>query len=134
MVAAPGCIQVTAYSKHWPCLFPQHGPGHKHERPIVLQPWQREIVERHPGRFVRGLIHSDGCRVTNRVSRVVQGQRRQYEYPRYFFTSASQDILSLAAWALDLLGVRHRRPTARNLSIAQQASVAILDQHVGPKS
>ncbi|WP_200941916.1 hypothetical protein [Angustibacter sp. Root456] len=39
---APGCVHVTSYSKHWPCLFPQHGPGRKHERPIVLEPWQRE--------------------------------------------------------------------------------------------
>ncbi|WP_426566937.1 hypothetical protein ACPPVT_10535 [Angustibacter sp. McL0619] len=134
LVTAPGCVQVTAYSKHWPCLFPQHGPGHKHERPIVLEPWQREIVEQHPGRFVRGLIHSDGCRVTNRVARVVGGQRRRYEYPRYFFTNASEDILELAAWALDLLGVQHRRPTARNISVARADSVAVLDQQVGPKS
>jgi hypothetical protein len=25
--------------------FPQHGPGRKHERPIVLEPWQLEIVD-----------------------------------------------------------------------------------------
>ena len=28
-----GCTQVGSYSKHWPCLFPQHGPGLKHLRP-----------------------------------------------------------------------------------------------------
>ncbi|HET9874567.1 MAG TPA: helix-turn-helix domain-containing protein [Mycobacterium sp.] len=21
------CVEVSLYSKHWPCLFPQHGPG-----------------------------------------------------------------------------------------------------------
>lgn len=26
------CIEVSMYSKHWPCLFPQHGSGRKHER------------------------------------------------------------------------------------------------------
>lgn len=31
-----GCTEVAAYSKHWPCLFPQHGPGRKHERRIEL--------------------------------------------------------------------------------------------------
>ena len=133
-VRAPGCQHVTAYSKHWPCLFPQHGPGRKHERAIVLEPWQRQIVEEHPGAFVRGLIHSDGCRVVNRVTKVVDGQLRRYEYPRYFFTNASADILALAAWALDLLGVQHRRSSPRDISIARRASVAILDQHVGPKS
>jgi hypothetical protein len=60
----PGrCVEVAAYWQHWPCLFPQHGPGRKHDRPIRLEPWQRRIlaVERRP--FVRGLIHSDGCRI-----------------------------------------------------------------------
>jgi hypothetical protein len=22
-----GCVDVNAYWKHWPCVFPQHGPG-----------------------------------------------------------------------------------------------------------
>jgi hypothetical protein len=53
----PGCLVTTVSWKHWPCLFPQHGPGRKHERPILLEDWQREIVERHPGDFLRGLFH-----------------------------------------------------------------------------
>jgi hypothetical protein len=28
------CFQVSSYSKAWPCLFPQHGPGMKHTRRI----------------------------------------------------------------------------------------------------
>jgi hypothetical protein len=28
-VARPGCAEVKSWSKHWPCLFPQHGPGRK---------------------------------------------------------------------------------------------------------
>jgi hypothetical protein len=59
-------VRVEAGSKLWPELFPQHGPGRKHERPIVLAPWQREIVEHETWQFVRGLIHSDGCRSVNR--------------------------------------------------------------------
>ena len=23
----PGCAEVCSCSRHWPCLFPQHGPG-----------------------------------------------------------------------------------------------------------
>jgi hypothetical protein len=38
--------EVYSYSKAWPCLFPQHGPGPKHERRIVLEPWQDTIVAR----------------------------------------------------------------------------------------
>ena len=36
-----GCTEVASYSKHWPCLFPQHGPGKKHERKIQLTPGSR---------------------------------------------------------------------------------------------
>jgi hypothetical protein len=43
--AGEGCTEVSAYSKHWPCLFPQHGPGRKHERKIELTVWQQELVD-----------------------------------------------------------------------------------------
>ena len=43
--------------------FPQHGPGRKHLRSIVLADWQLELTHAHPGSLVRGLIDSDGCRV-----------------------------------------------------------------------
>lgn len=48
-VQRPGMHAVVSYSKHWPCLFPQHGPGRKHEREIILDPWQQEIVNESPG-------------------------------------------------------------------------------------
>ena len=62
---AVGYTSVLSYWKHWPCLFPQHGAGPKHLRKIELADWQREIVERHPGEFLRGLFNSDGCRFVN---------------------------------------------------------------------
>jgi len=46
----------------WPTMRPQHGPGWKHRRTIALEPWQDVLVAAHPGQFVRGCIHSDGCR------------------------------------------------------------------------
>jgi hypothetical protein len=52
--------------KRWPELFPQHGPGRKHKRRISLERWQRDILDAEPEQFLRGLIHSDGCRTTNR--------------------------------------------------------------------
>jgi hypothetical protein len=39
---------VKSYSKHWPCLFPQHGPGRKHHRKIELREWQKIIVRESP--------------------------------------------------------------------------------------
>ncbi len=73
-----GCTDVLAYSRHWPCLFPQHGPGRKHERPIVLEPWQQEIVDAYPHDFARGLFHSDGCRLMNRARRPLADGDRWY--------------------------------------------------------
>ena len=58
------CVVVSHYSKHWPCLFPQHGPGKKHTRPIRLEPWQQALVKQATEDFIRGLIDSDGCRVS----------------------------------------------------------------------
>ncbi len=129
----PGALESKLTWKHWPCLFPQHGPGMKHTRPIVLAQWQQTIVEKYPGRFLRGLFHSDGCRITNWTERVVAGRPKRYEYPRYFFTNTSRDILALCGWALDLLEIAWRRSNARQLSVARREAVAALDVHVGPK-
>ncbi|MFI9624181.1 transcriptional regulator [Streptomyces sp. NPDC052042] len=136
-VRRPGCQYVTCCSKHWPCLFPQHGPGKKHERRIVLASWQQEVVDAHPWDFVRGLIHSDGCRVINWTTRVIDGQQKRYEYPRYFFTNKSDDIRELFSGTLDRLGVEWTHCTRAgkpyNISVARRASVALMDAHVGPK-
>jgi hypothetical protein len=128
-----GCKTVTSYSRHWPSLFPQHGPGKKHERTIALAPWQQAIVSAHPWGFIRGLIHSDGCRITNWTTRLVGGERKRYEYPRYFFTNLSGDIIRLFTDTLDHVGVDWKLANPRNISIARKASVALMDAHVGPK-
>ncbi|MFF3843839.1 helix-turn-helix domain-containing protein [Streptomyces sp. NPDC002328] len=132
-----GCVMVTSYSRHWPLLFPQHGPGKKHERPIVLEPWQQAIVDDHPWDFIRGLIHSDGCRITNWTTRMVAGVRKRYEYPRYFFTNVSDDIRRLYTDTLDKLGVEWTQCTRNgnpfNISVARKASVALFEAYVGPK-
>jgi hypothetical protein len=52
----------------------------KHKRKIALEPWQERTVERHPGRLLRGLIHSDGCRTMNRIR--TPGGRRGHGPPR----------------------------------------------------
>ena len=121
--------KIQSYWNHWPCLLPQHGPGRKHERPIVLAGWQQAIVDAHPWPLIRGLIHSDGCRAVNRVT--VRGVR--YEYPRYFFANESTDILAIMGAALDRVGVAWRFNRPNSLSIAKRAAVAALDEHVGPK-
>ena len=103
-----GCTEVFSYSRHWPCLFPQHGPGKKHLRRIALEPWQDVIVREFPGELARGLFHSDGWRGLNRVRRVLADGEQWYEYPRYQFTNKSADIQALCGAALDRLGVAWR--------------------------
>jgi hypothetical protein len=124
------CVALTSYTHAWRCLFPQHGRGKKHHRRIVLEPWQQAIVRRYPGRFARGLIHSDGWRGTNKVR--VKG--REYEYPRYQFSNRSDDIRKLFTEAMDELGIDWRPWGRFHISVARRASVVLLDEHVGPKS
>jgi hypothetical protein len=122
-----GCIEVSSYWKHWPCLFPQHGRGPKHKRRIKLRAWQLAIVRQHPDKLLRGLIHSDGWRGENRV------RGGKYSYPRYNFSNTSDDIRQIFCDACDLLGVSWRRMNERNISVARAVDVARLDVVVGRK-
>ncbi|MFI7100327.1 helix-turn-helix domain-containing protein [Streptomyces sp. NPDC050161] len=136
-VRKTGCHNVKIYSAHLWCMFPQHGEGKKHERPIVLEPWQQQIVDAHPWEFVRGLIHSDGCRIINWTTRSVGGTRKRYEYPRYLFANKSDDIRRLFSDTLTKVGVEWtvlaRGSDPFTVSVARKASVALMDAHIGPK-
>lgn len=120
---------ITSYWRAWPCLFPQHGPGRKHHRPIVLASWQQAIVDAAPELFLRGLIHSDGWRGMNRVH--VKG--KDYEYPRYQFSNRSQDIKDLFTRTCDLVGIAWRPWGRHHISVARRDSVALMDEFIGPK-
>jgi hypothetical protein len=119
-------VTISCYSKAWLLLFPQHGPGRKHERKIELAAWQEEIVDRFPREFIRGLIQADGCRVLNTVN----GE----DYPRYFFDQVSNDIRRLFCEACDRLGIEYTLSRWKTVSIARSMSVALLDEFVGPKT
>lgn len=119
-------VEIGCSSKMWPLLFPQHGPGRKHLRKIELAPWQQEIVDRYPREFLRGLIHSDGCRSLNRVNGKV--------YPRYLFSQVSDDIRGIFTATCDRLGIRYTHNDWKQVSIARAPSVALLDSFIGPKA
>jgi hypothetical protein len=87
-------------------------------------------VDSQPGHFLRGLIHTDGWRGLNRV--FVKG--RWYEYPRYQFSSRSDDIRRLFTDACDRIGVAWRPWGRWHISVARREAVARLDEFVGPKS
>lgn len=120
-----GCADVYLHSNHWPCLFPQHGPGRKHHRKIALEPWQQEIVERETEEFVLGLIHSDGCRAVANDRGVMS--------VRYHFSNRSEDIIGLFTGALDLLGMPWRRSTKYIVSVYRKAATVRMDEFIGPK-
>ncbi|TCC16998.1 transcriptional regulator [Kribbella speibonae] len=126
-----GAIRVEARWKHWPCLFPQHGPGRKHLRKIELVDWQREIVAKYPEQLLRGLFHSDGCRFVNWASKP-DGKR--YYYVRYMFSNESEDIRNILTETLDLLGIKWRQPRLNAIAVSRKEAVAVLDTFVGPKS
>jgi hypothetical protein len=117
-------VALSVYSKALPCLFPQHGPGRKHERPMLLDAWQRELVTQHPEQLLRGLIHSDGCRFEN--------TGRNWRHPRYSFSNRSDDIRAALCDACDLVGV-HWTTARRTVYVSRMKDVARLDEFIGPK-
>jgi hypothetical protein len=123
-------VDVTSYWKHWPCLIPQHGKGRKHLRRITLSDWQRRIVDVHVTCFIRGLIHSDGCRIiaTERKGRSIR------RVTRYAFKNRSEDILALFHRACVMADVHCTRASQTQIAVYSKAAVARLDEFVGPKT
>lgn len=122
-------VVVSNYWKHWTCLIPQHGPGRKHTRSIVLTDWQWRIVTAHVEPFLRGLIHSDGTRIvaTERKGRYVR------RAPRYAFSNRSEDIHGIFRTACEIAGVHCTRASPKQIAVYSKSSVARLDEFVGPK-
>jgi hypothetical protein len=116
-------VELSVYSRTLPRLFPQHGPGRKHERRIVLEHWQRRLVAKHPEQLLRGLIHSDGCRFIN--------TGRNWSHPRYSFSNRSDDIRAIFCEACDLVGVRWTT-APRTVYVSRVRDVALLDEFIGP--
>jgi hypothetical protein len=118
-------VVLWVYFGHHSCLFPQHGPGKKHERRIVLEPWQQELVAAAPWALLRGLIRSDGCVFINRTGK--------YEYLSYCFDNDSSDIRNLFVDTCRMVGV-DCRPAGTSVRIYRRASVALMLEHVGIKN
>jgi hypothetical protein len=130
------CVNVSLYSSHLVCLFPQHGPGRKHLRKIELEPWQEAHVAAAPWGLLRGLIRSDGCCFVNRTD---IHRPRPYEYVSYNFSNMSKDIVDLFVGTCERVGIsdcrlnRNRRGLW-DVRINRRASVASMLEHVGIKA
>jgi hypothetical protein len=131
----PSNVQVSSFSKSWPCLFPQHGPGAKHTRRIWLAQWQQELAERWPEALLRGLIQSDGCRFTN-----TRGKADTWSAPRYAFANVSTDVTSIFCTACDKVGLRWTaafpkdETKAVTIYVSRKDDVARMDGFIGPKT
>jgi hypothetical protein len=119
-------IELCCWSKMWPCLFPQHGPGKKHERHIRFVDWQQKLVERWPEQLVRGLIQSDGCRFQNTG-------RGGWSCPRYAFLNRSADIRAIFCRTCDQMGLCWTASGTSRIYVSRKVDVAKLDEFIGPK-
>jgi hypothetical protein len=123
------CLSVSVYCSHLVCLYPQHGHGLKHSRRILLEPWQREVVDSAPWAFLRGCIRSDGCAFVNRTG--------PYEYLSYDFSNSSEDIIRLFVEVSDGLQLKPRvnqRGPRWHVRINRRESVTRMVRHVGRKA
>ena len=93
----------------------------------MLTAWQQDLIDQDPRPLIRGLIHSDGCRVINKSM--------GHEYLRYMFSNESADIRKIFMDACDQLGIPWRQSrNERTISIARREGIEILDSFIGPKS
>lgn len=125
------CIVVWVYCSHLSCLFPQHGQGPKHQRDIVLEDWQQQLVSVEPWPLIRGLIRSDGCSFVNRTG--------PYEYPSYAFSNCSEGVVDIFTAACRSVGLKLRTnfdPSRGiwHVRINRRLCVARVDEHVGKKA
>jgi len=128
------CVNVSVYSSHLGCVFPQHAPGVKHRRRILLEPWQSRLVEAEPWAFVRACIWTDGCAFVNRPD---VHRPEPYEYLSYEFSNMSKDIIDLFVRVCERVGVFTRvNCDSRgrwDVRINRRDSVALMLEHVGRK-
>ena len=93
------------------------------------------MVDRFPQEFLRGLLHSDGCRTVNRSTTALpSGRVAEYAYPRWFFSNRSDDIRALFCEYCERLGIRWTQSNPRHISVSHRTSVARLDAFVPVKS
>jgi hypothetical protein len=98
-----------------------------------VKAWQQRIVDEYPEPFLRGLLHSDGCRAMNVAVIHHKDGIKRYHYPRYHFSNRSEDILALFCRACEKIGDGWKRANFKDVTVNRREDVARLDEFVGPK-
>ena len=83
------------------------------------------MVGQYRKELVRGLIHSDGCRVV--------ANDRGVKSIRYHFSNLSEGIQRIYTESLDALGIPWTQPSYRDVAVYRKRSTAYLDEFVGRK-
>ena len=123
------CTVVQSVWRDWPVLFPQHGPGYKHERPIVLRDWQLAHTHECPEALVRGLIPLRWVPLHRAPAMPRQDLRL-----RALLVQERVRIRGIFTDHLRLLGVHWTYSHDTQIDVDRRADVARLDEFVGPKS
>jgi transcriptional regulator with XRE-family HTH domain len=123
------CVDVSMWSKHWPCLIPQHGPGRKHLREISLFGWQDRSLKENVSAFC-AVLYIAMARESSRLS----ARATTFDEPLATRSATGLAIYgnSFARAAMHW-GSAGTQPSENQIAIYRQASVAILDCFVGPK-
>jgi hypothetical protein len=127
-INSEGCIYLSVYNNELQEIFPQHGPGCKHNRKINLLKWQSEILINVE--FMRGLIHSDGCFYKEIIN-------NKYHYDRFMFSNKSADLHELFQSTCDKINLeydfQHKGDGIWQTRISKKDSVNKLKQIIGTK-
>lgn len=132
----PSCTISTISNNNMTMLFPQHGRGTKHTRSIILEQWQKDIVNEFPKECLRGLYHSDG-------SRYVRGTYKDKKYISYNFVNLSKDIIKLYCDIMDQLQIGYKISSRsedyltgikNTVFTHKKKDVDYMDSFLGPKT
>jgi hypothetical protein len=96
---ADNCVEVSSYWRGWPCLFPQHGTGKKHDRRISLEAWQQKLLERSPEPLLQGLSNQTAADLSARggATGLRLGTRSATGQPTFTRSSGTDVICSASA-------------------------------------
>jgi hypothetical protein len=108
MVSKRGCTDVHVYSNVLPNIFPQHGPGKKHNRNVELTSWQKDNLDH--ASLLKGLFHSDGCYYYSQKAYI------------YNFVNCSLDIIKIYESCLIALGIEYKTYT-RKVSLSRKTQL-----------